>query len=66
LIITKTKPASRIEYRESMLFQLFLEERMEEMLFIGKGFEGQHCVAVTIIVQWVYDKIEDAHSHECH
>jgi hypothetical protein len=24
------------------------------MLFVGKGFEGQYFVAVTIIVQWMH------------
>jgi hypothetical protein len=28
-IITQTKPASRVEYRESMLFQLFLVEHVD-------------------------------------
>jgi hypothetical protein len=51
-IITQTKPASRVEYRESMHFQLFLVEHVDWRRCYS--CEGQYFVAVTIIVQWVY------------
>jgi hypothetical protein len=47
----QTKPASRVEHRKSMLFQLFLVEHVDWRRYAGKG---QHFVAVTI-VQWVHD-----------